>query len=399
MKDKLFLLFIFLSGLLICGEYAVTRPVSNSLFLTLFSASYFPWVWLATVPVNLGVIYLYNRFLPKLGPLRWVWIFALFSIFMNGLTALYYERFPALLFLQFIWKDLYILLMLKSLWSMIHSTLPTTGSKYLYNCIYGMGTVGGILGSFIPGYLAPLIGSEKILFFTAPIYALVLLCYTQAFRRSSIALQAFQQIDPSPKEAFSLIRRSSGLIAVLFLVIFMQASVALMEYQFNAHLELNILEKDLRTAYYGKIMGMVNVLGLILQFLGGLFLMRFMGLQKSHLLVPLLLGSSAIAAFFVPSFAVLSCSYVFLRGLEFSLFGALREMLYVSMPLDAKYRAKAVIDVFAYRTSRAFIALSLLALQGIAGAFLLPAAGFTSILLFIVWFVTIAFFFKKQVLA
>lgn len=392
---KLFTFFAMLSAFLICGEYAITRPASNALFLTLFSAKFYPWVWLATVPLNLFAIYLYNRLLPKIGPLRFLLAFAIVSMLINGTAGLVFEKWPAFMFFQFAWKDIYVLLMLKQLWSMIHSTIPSSKAKYLYGFIYGTGTIGAIVGSTVPGFLAKTLGSEKILLFTIPLYALLLFTYRMALKRSGVKPDSFETEDPRAKEAFSLIRRSPILLLVLGLVIFMQASVALCEYQFNAHLEMNILEKDLRTAYFGKLMGIVNLLSLALQFVGSLLVMRFMGLRGSHFLVPTLLCSSAIASLVVPSFAVISFGYVFLKGLEFSLFGVIREMLYVPLKLDAKFRAKAVIDVFAYRSSKALIAIVLLLLQGVAGPFLLPLAGYASIFLFLSWIAIVTIFFRK----
>lgn len=398
-KEKTFIFFAMLSALLICGEYAITRPASNALFLTLFSAQLYPWVWLATVPLNLFVIYIYNRFLPKIGPLKFLIIFASVSAGINVVAGIFYSSCPQLIFFQYAWKDIYVLLMLKQLWSMIHSTIPSTRAKYLYGCIYGMGTVGAIIGSAVPGFFASSMGTEKILFLTLPVYSLVLFSFTKAFNRSGVNAEMFEKeltADPRPKEAISLIRRTPILLAVLALVIFMQASVALMEYQFNAHLELNILEKDLRTAYCGKLMGIVNILSLGLQFVGSLFVLRFMGLKGSHILVPILLCSSAIFSMVLPSFAVISFSYVFLKGLEFSLFGVIREMLYIPLALDAKFRAKAIIDVFAYRTSKALVAVVLLLLQGLAGSLLLSLAGYASIILFLLWLGMVAILFRKR---
>src|SRR5579864_2326469 len=147
----IFVAFAMLSALLICGEYAIARPTSNALFLTAFSANAYPWVWLATVPLNFMAIFLYNRFLPKMGPLRILWLFAFVTIGVNALTGILYPIFPKIIFFQYAWKDIYVLLMLKQLWSMIHSTIPAQKSKVLFGCIYGMGTVGGILGSLVPG--------------------------------------------------------------------------------------------------------------------------------------------------------------------------------------------------------------------------------------------------------
>lgn len=397
--EKFFIFFAMLSAMTICGEYAITRPTSNALFLTLFSVKAYPWVWLATVPLNLSVIYLYNRFLPTIGPLRILWTIALTTIVINSLSGLFYSQFPALIFLQYAWKDIYILLMLKQLWSMIHSTISANRAKYLYGCIYGMGTIGAIAGSLIPGYLASLFGSERILLLTLPVYLVLLFAYTMAFKRSGVNNTSFEQdLTPNPRagEAFSLIRRSPVLIGALLLVIFMQVSAGLIEYQFNAHLELNILEKDLRTAYCGRISSIIGILSLSLQFIGGFLMIRTLGLRGSHFLIPILLCMSALFSLSMPTFAILSFSYVFLKAIDFSLFGLVREMLYIPLQLDEKFRAKAIIDVFAYRTSKAIISLGLLALQVVAGNYLLAITSYASIGVFLAWLGVVALLFRKR---
>lgn len=397
--EKIFIFCSLICGALICGEYAMTRPSSNALFVTVFTSKAFPYVWLATVPFNFGVIYLYNRFLPKIGPLRMLLTFASLAILVNALTGFFYKTIPQIIFFQYIWKDIYVLLMLKQLWSMIHSTIPSTRAKYLYGCIYGMGTIGAISGSMIPSFFASSLGSEKILLFTLPVYLFLMFIYTMAYRRSGVNRTDFRKDlsdDPRPKEALSLIKRSPVLIGILLLVVFMQISVGLMEYRFNAHLEMNILDTDLRTAYWGRIVGLLNIFSLVFQFLGALLVVKTIGLRKSHYLVPTLLCISAIGSLVHPVFGMITFSYIFLKSIDFSLFGVIREMLYVPLKLDEKYRAKAIIDVFAYRTSKAVVSVVLLSVQAVAGSYLLELTGYISIAVFIGWLLTIGMLFKRR---
>lgn len=396
-SQKWFVFFAMLCGMAIAGEYGITRPASNALFLTYYSAKAFPWVWLATVPLNLLVVYLYNRFLPRIGPLRMLASFALVAIIINALCALFLQSFPALIFFHFAWKDIYILLMFKQLWSMIHATISSHKAKYLYGWIFGMGTLGSVLGSLIPGFFAVQIGSEKLFFMTIPIYGFLLFSYKMALQRSGVEEKIWERevaANPSAKEGISLIRKSPLLTAILLLVVCMQVSVALIEYQFNAHLQLTILEKDLRTAYWGKLIGLTNLISGAFQVIGGYLLIRFFGVRGSHFLIPLMLCLSALASFLMPSFAMVSFSFIFLKAIDFSFFGIAREMLYIPLRLDEKFRAKAIIDVFAYRTSKAVVSLCVLALQAVASAFILEAVSFLSILVFIAWMGVVAFLLK-----
>jgi len=397
-REKLFVFFSMLVGFCIAAEYGITRPASHSIFLTVFSSQQLPWLWFATVPVNLLAIVLYNRFLPKIGPLIMFAIVGCSVIVVNSIAALILPIFPGYIFFQCLWKDIYILLMFKQLWSMIHSTIHSNRASYLYGLIFAMGTIGSCLGSCIPSFGAVPLGSEKLFFFTLPLYVVLFFGYRNAFHRSVLSKEGLKkELMPSQNasEGFSLIRRNRFLVAILFLVVAMQVSAGFLEYRFNVHLEMHILDKDLRTAYCGKLFGWMNLISVILQSIGSFLIVRIIGLKQTHFLIPLMLLGSAMCSWMIPSFALLSCSYVFLKAIDFSLFSVGREMLYIPFGLDEKFRAKAVIDVFAYRSSKALVSLSILCLQAIAGVYLLEVAVYVSIAIFMLW-IGIVFFMLRH---
>lgn len=389
-----FVLFAMLTGFFIAAEYGITRPASNALFLHFFSAEKLPWVWLATVPLNLLVITLYNRFLPRIGPLRLMGGIAAVAVCINGATALFVDRAPFLSFFQYAWKDIYILLMFKQLWSLIHSVIPSSRARYLYGMIFGVGTLGSLLGGLIPSFAAFFFGSSTLLLFTGPLYLLLWLAFRQAHRASGLPAATFEtdlQPQKLPQEGFALIRKSPLLLSIVLLVILMQASVALLEFQFNSSVQTAFSLQDARAEYVGRVLTITNGCSLVLQWIGSFLLVRTFGLKGSHLVVPALLLFNAITAFSFPSFAMVTGSFILLKSVDFSLFGVIREMLYIPMKLEEKFRAKAVIDVFVHRTSKAFISIVILSLQWIVGSQLLHWVGLGSILLFLTW-IGIVFF-------
>lgn len=373
---------------LISAEYGMIRPASTSLFLATFSSKMIPWVWLATVPLNFVVVSLYNRFLGRLGPLRMLGTVAMLIVAVNSIAALFLEQFPALIFLQFVWKDVYILLMFKQLWSLMHTTLSTQRAKYLYGMFFGLGTLGSIAGGLIPGLFAVKLGSEQIFWFTLPCYAALWLFYRRAYAHSQVAIQPYQATTGALSELF----RSRLLLAVLLLVVLMQASVGLMEFQFNSHLEHTILDKDLRTEYVGQLLSLTNVVSIFLQFIGSWLMVQTLGVRKSHLVIPLMLLANALCMIAFPSFMVLAAAFVFIKAVDFSLFGVVREMLYIPMKMDEKFRAKAVIDVFAYRTAKALVALSVLGLQFLGLSTWVNGA---IVAVFVLWLGVVWFLFRK----
>ena len=215
--EKLFILFAMLTGFCIYSEYAIVRPASQSIFLEVFSARAYPAIWLATVPLNFAVIYLYNHFLPRFGPLRMMTAVAAIVVVIHLICGFLLPTFPHLIFFHFCWKDIYIRLMFQQLWSMIHSTISAQRAKYIYGMIFGVGTCGGILGSLVPGLLATKLGSTQLFFFTVPIYSLLLFVYIKAYRLSG-AVNLIASIEPDQTKArdgFLLIIRNRYLLAEL----------------------------------------------------------------------------------------------------------------------------------------------------------------------------------------
>ncbi len=396
-SEKFFFLFILFVGFFIAMEYGITRPASNALCITFFSSKIFPWLWLATVPLNFLTVVFYNRYLPSIGPLKMIGVLAGITIAVNTVAAFLIPIFPGYVLFQFIWKDIYVIFMFKQLWSLVHTTIASSRAKYLYGIIYIMGTIGSVTGGMLPSFFAVQLGSQQLFLFTFPVYLLLLFFYRKAFKHSAVQLEGFLESASQEKpQGFGSVFRSPLLFSVLSLVVLMQVSVALMEYQFNVHLELNIADLDLRTEYVGRMFSLTNILSGILQFVGSFLLIHTLGVKGSHLAMPLLLLINAAGVALLPSFALVSFSMIFIKAVDFSLFGVIREMLYIPMKVDEKFRAKAVIDVFAYRTSKALVSFCILGLQFFAGMELLSWVSYVTIAILLLWFGVVWFLLRKH---
>ena len=389
-SERLFLAFSMICGFCISAEYAVIRPVSSSLLVTSYSSSILPYAWLFTVPLNFVLVFLYNRYLPKVGISRMFFIISLLVVFGNIFVALFAKQIQIVSFLFYLWKEVYVLLMFQQLWSMIHTTITTDKAKYLYGILFGIGGIGGVLGSLFPGFFAVSIGSESLLFVSLPIYSVLLVSFLLAYKYSKISKGT---LFPDKKgltkktffEGFQLISKSKVLAYILCTVFFMQLASALLEFQFTTFLEKNILTKDLRTEYCGKIFGIVNLITTTLQLFGTYLILRFLGLKKSHFIVPILLGCNAVGVLFFPVFGMVSYSYIMSKAMDFSVFGVIREMLYIPLSTDEKFRAKAVIDVFVHRSSKAFASFLVLFFQVFLAAQALSYVAIGTFFIFLAW--------------
>lgn len=362
-QERIFIFFAMLCGFCICCGYSIIRPVSNSLFIHAFSAKFFPYAWLALVPLNLCMVSFYNRLIPKWGSKKLFFGLLALVISLNGVFALSAKVHPSLSFLFYLWKEVYILLMFQLLWSVIHSNVSFKKAKYLYGIFFGIGGLGSVFGSTFPSFFAVTYGSENLIFLCIPIYLLLGFFYLKMSSYSKGEAIIEEEKKGGFVHGIQLIRSSRFLMFILLIVVFMQMSAALIDFQFNHFLEKTIGDKDLRTEFTGRVFGIIHSLTVALQFIGTYFLIRLIGFKRSHYFVPSVLGISSCLFVFIPIFPIVSLLFVLFKASDFSLFTIIKEMLYIPLKPDEKYRAKAVIDVFAHRSSKAFASLLILALQ------------------------------------
>ncbi len=390
-QERLFILFAMLCGFFISSEYAIVRPVSNAIFLTAYGSAAFPYAWLATVPLNLLIVSLYNKYLPRLGCFKMFAVVAAVVISTNLFCSLFLKQLSWLPFVFYLWKEVYIMLMFQQLWSVIHSTITYGRAKYLYGLFFGVGALGALIGSILPGFFAVKMGSESLLVATLPIYLLLASCYYLTLKQTKEG--AGMKLDDEKRRTslnaffhgIKMISSSRYLTFILGIVVLMQLCSTLIDFQFNIVLEKTILQKDLRTEYTGRILGVVHAVTIALQLVGSFLLIHFLGLKRSHLLIPALLCLNSIIFQIFPVFGVISFAFISIKSCDFSLFAIIKEVLYVPLNPDEKFRAKAVIDVFAYRSSKAVASAIILGLQAMLGTAFLSILNWGSILLFILW--------------
>ncbi|MDR2539166.1 MAG: hypothetical protein LBC45_00840 [Chlamydiales bacterium] len=397
--EHLFMIGAMLCGFFISADYSIIRPVSNSLFITKYGTQFFPYAWMISIPLNLLLVGIYNKYLPKFGCLKTYLILASSIVVINCSCALLIKQFSFLIFFLYIWKEIYIMLMFQQLWSIIHSTISLKHAKYLYGIFLGAGGVGSLLGSLLPGFFAVKVGSESLLYMTLPLY----LCLTAAFililKQSNEGhfLQLEEKI--RAKEALLhgviLIVNSRTLAFIAFSVLFMQLSATLVDYQFSTYLEQTIFGKDLRTQYIGRVLGIGLGISVCMQFFGTYFLIQMMGVKRLHMGFPMLLGLMNMLSFLFPGFAITTLVFILLKACDFSLFTIIKETLYIPLSSDEKFRAKAFIDVFLYRFAKVFASLIILGLQVILTRYLLPVLHSISICVFISWIAVAIYLFKK----
>ncbi len=370
-REKRFFLLAFGVSFLIMADYAIVKPVSTSIFLAHYSAQVIPYAWLLGLPLNFAVVSLYNRLLARYSCFQLFCFISSFVAAIHILAGLFGHAIPGLPFFLYLWKDLYIMLMLQQIWSVVHSSTQLKRAKYMYGMILGIGTFGSGIGSACSAALAVKWGSESLLLLSFPLHLVMGALYWAMVRFS--ALEASQK--PFERQTkrwkdFLLIKKSATLQLILMTVVLMQLSTNLIEYQFQSAVEIEIPDQDLRTAFTGKVWSIVHVANLAIKFVVTFLLVHFLGVARSQFFVPALLFLNGVGCIIYPGFAMMTCAFGVVKAIDYSAFNLLKEMLYIPLSKEAKFKARALIDIFAYRASKTLASLVIIGL-----GFFLPGRG------------------------
>jgi ATP:ADP antiporter, AAA family len=399
LKESLFLLNMMVCGFCLAAEAAITKSVSTSFFIDAYDTSLFPIAWLTSLPLNLLVVIFYNNYIAKLGPKRMMasalFATALFNIFC-AFTIKGSQITP---FALYIWKEVFVMFMFHNLWSVVHSTMNLNKAKYLYGIFFGLGGLGSVFGGYLSNQWAESLGSHNLLLITVPLYMLTLFVY-----QSGVRLQPFlngsQKLNLKKENAnfrygLKLIKDSKILLFILILVICMQMTSTIIEFQFNIELKHVFASLDQRTAFLGKILALLNIVNVFLQFIGSFILVKFLGLLSLHLLIPIFLLSNLVIYFFFPSFGLMCVNYGAIKSIDYSLFGIVTAMLYIPLSVEEKFQGKSIISILGYRGAKALVSVLSLGLAMVSRQKILSYLFFIAAGIFALWILS-TYLLKKS---
>lgn len=355
------LLVALAAGAVLCG-YEMLRSSANTLFVQAYGKQGLPWaLGLTLIGVTL-LTYIYGRLLSILGPrhtLQATTVLAIVTI-VASYAAIRIGWKPARVVL-FIFKESYVVLLIEQIWSYIDSTLDPKAAKRLNGPICGVAGIGAVTGGLVLGRLSQSLGTLNMLLLGAGATVLTLPFLQLLFARFGAPSEGKKK--QHGHLALYLFRRERVLVLLIALIAATQVTSTILEIAFKSALQDYLPNADRQNAFSGNYYALINGAAMFFQFVGApLLLSRFSG-RVIHILVPMLnLGALGYMLVASPLWGS-AIAYGVFKTLDYSLFRAAKELLYVPLPFDARYRAKEVIDVLGNRVSKGMASLGVTLLQ------------------------------------
>ncbi len=343
------LLWVAVLAYFVLMSYGLARSTIDSLLLEDHGKEAMKYAYGAVALSVTLVVFFYSRAAARrpIGSIV-AWSALYSALVLSLLLFLRSLHVPYASYGLYIWKDVYIVVLVELIWTLANSAFKQSTANWAYGFFCVAGTLGDMSGSFFGQQFVHSIGSAPILWFTLPVLLMVGITGTKA---------ALACGWPSPPKTagmqgvLAVVRNSRSIQLMLLLVTVIQITTTLIDYNYRAISVAAYPLVDDRTAAFHQVDLLISMISMGLQFVSGVFA-AVLGLRLLVSLLPILVGSVALYYAISPAFFSMAMLKVVNKGLDYSLFRTSKEMLYRPLRYEERTQGKAAVDVFGYRVAK-----------------------------------------------
>ena len=319
------------------------------------------WLFVGTVLVTLLVNPVFGWLVSRFR--RLVFINATYLFFAAGLVAFYLllvltpENIGQLTGqIFYVWFSVFNLFATMLFWALMADRFTLEQSKRLFGAIAVGGTLGAIFGPWLASQLAKPFGTPVLLLVAAGFLLLALAAAWWITRlrpevaQSGAAREEHAVIGGSAWQGLRSVARSPYLLAICGYVLILAVMVTFLYFtrlQMVAALGTDV---DMRTTMFANIDLITQVTTLVLQLIVTGHLMKRLGVPMTLALLPLTAVLGFVGLAILGSLAALIGFEAAFRAVQRGVMRPARETLFTVVPRADRYKAKAFIDTFVYRT-------------------------------------------------
>jgi len=358
------LLWSFLYFFVLLCAYYIIRPMRDEMGI-LGGVENLQWLFTGTLLAMTAAVPLFgwvsSRF-PRRQFLPYVYFFfilmlLLFYVVMAGQGG---SVFVARVF--FIWASVFNLFVVSVFWSFMTDLYSNAQARRLFGFIAAGGTAGALTGPALTNLLVESVGMHNLMLVSAGLLSAAVVCIWKLSSWSD--QQSASKEDRKDERAIGgkvwdgirLVVKSPYLLGICLLMLLFTTLATFMYFMQAQIIRDAFSDSAQRTAVFAAIDFAVNALTLLLQLFITGRLVKWFGLAAVLAIVPVLLATGFATLGVAPSLAVLLVVQVIRRAGNYAVMRPAREMLYVVLRREEKYKAKNFIDTVVYRTGDAISA-------------------------------------------
>jgi AAA family ATP:ADP antiporter len=399
----------YLSSLffLITFSFYIIKPVKESFLISLINPAWWPYADLATALLVGFVVALNIRLLNRLP--RRLYLSATILFFIGCLFLLWFvfdihdkslalsptidapgilgalslqlavqKSWPLAVFVFCFWSDLFIATAVTQFWIAINDVFDPYQAKRLVGLFVTGGLIGGIGGSLTASLLVYALKlSPKNLLLVCPGVLLLALTMVNLIYAEQKKLREGAEVNPAQAgsrvgalESFLAVKRNRYLLLLAGVLASAMVAGSLINFQFKIVVRAMIGDADDRTSFLAAFFLGILVVSTVFHLVTTGRVLKNFGIRAALLFAPVLLLGGSAAVFAIPAGALMVWAG-FLRGgdkiFDNTISQSVRELLYIPVPAEVKYKAKLFIDMFVNKLATGLGAALFLVLYNVRG--------------------------------
>lgn len=400
-------LLMFFYFFLITSPAYIIKPVRVSLFLGWLTSERLPYAYLLTALIIGFVVTLNSKLLQLLK--RQFYISLSLAFFITNLFlfwAFFKTQWPWLSMIYWLWSDIFIATSITQFWIVVNDIYNPHQARRLVGFFVSGGLLGGIGGSILASRLAQSLGTENLLLICPLMLFLCLVIVNLVYK-----LQQKKEGDKArepirerrPKigygQSFQLLKKNRYLLVLAGIMASAIVVATLVDFQFNTVLEQVYKTKDARTSFLGTFFTVLLIFSYFLHILLTNRILKNFGIKIALMIAPLFLVIASASLFLVPAAFLIYWAVAAKGGdksLAHSLSQSVRELLYIPISPEIKYRAKIFIDMFINKFAKGLGAFLILLFFSVLH-FTIRQLSFVTILFIAIWIILIFWINKEYV--
>lgn len=364
---------------LLLSAYYVIKPVREALILAQASgAEYKSYMSGAIALLLFGLVPLYGKLVDRLPRIKLVIGVSLafaaqLVLFYVALAVPGLKSWLGLIF--YAWVGVFSVMVVAQFWAYANDIYSKEQGDRLFPMVALGASVGAAVGSKLSEALIATLGIAPMLLVAAALLGACAFLFAVVERREKTQGEkpAEDDADAAPKDkhgGFELVLKHRYLLFIaLFSLVFNWVN-SNGEYMLSKVIKADaaaaVARGEIDAKQVGKLIGAtyanfffyVNVAGVLLQTFVVSRLVRWLGLSKAFLFLPVIAIANASIVAFLPIVALVRAAKTAENATDYSLNNTLRQMLWLVTSAEMKYKAKQVVDTFCVRIGDVCSALS-----------------------------------------
>jgi AAA family ATP:ADP antiporter len=390
-------LLMFFYFFFITSSAYVIKPVKISLYLEWLKPKNLPYAYLLTALIIGFFVTLNSKLLQAMKRQLYISLTLLFFILnLFIFWLLFQQQWAWVSMIYWVWSDIFMITTVTQFWILINDIYHPRQAKRLVGFLVSGGLLGGIAGSLLAALLARSIGTERLLLICPLMlfFCLVIVNFVSRIQKAESgggteALRKMKKPKITYSKSFQLLRKNRHLMLLCGVVVAGIVVTTLVDFQFNLVIESQYGDQNTRTAFLGTFFTILLIFSYLLHIFSTNRILKNFGIRTALLIAPFFLFIGSVAIFLVPLGYLIYWAALIKgtdKSLAHSLSQSVRELLYIPINPEIKYKAKIFIDMFVNKFAKGFGALLILLFFSVL-QFTIKQMSFIAIVFIFAWIV------------